>query len=620
LERFQCKDGECIPSVLLCDGRPDCKDQSDETYAECSKPEITCPSYAFRCAYGACVDGDSACNGVKNCVDNSDETLSRCNTSYNASTKCSTSQFKCNNGQCISASNVCDGTSNCTDNSDETFIQCGAIPCEQLFFRCRYGACIDGDLKCNGVTNCVDGSDEDPRLCKAPVTSTERPQPVTPPITPSWTLKPRIFCSVPPQPQNGFWKLHKSQCATGENCDTEHDVKFEPGAYLIYSCNPGYKIRGSSDVVCGLGGKWLNIPACVEIRCKNVNSASIRADCSYAGHNYISCESPKPGTVATLSCRNSYRRDTTFLSPTSVRCNENGQWDPEPMRCIPVCGVTPVNTKPLIVNGTQANIAEFPWHATLYRAERLDAPKEFTCGASIIHEKLLVTAAHCVYNDNTRSVDDPSKYYIATGNIYRDYDSPFHNNVIVKKARVKSIYVACSYTGLVGSYVADIAILEITEAFVFSSLLLPICLDFSNNMLLEAGMFGKVAGFGRTSTGPTSYILQTITLPYVSHRKCKEVSNALQTENFITIDKFCAGYTNGSSVCDGDSGGGLVFQREYLWYLKGIVSVSLGTQVVGGSRQCDSTTYSLYTAISTHISWIQNFLLALDIKRLLPTC
>lgn len=62
------------------------------------------------------------------------------------------------------------------------------------------------------------------------------------------------------------------------------------------------------------------------------------------------------------------------------------------------------------------------------------APKEFLCGATIIHERLLVTAAHCVFE--FEKLRDVSKFYILAGNIFRDYDSPFHDLRFVKKTEV----------------------------------------------------------------------------------------------------------------------------------------------------------------------------------------
>lgn len=94
------------------------------------------------------------------------------------------------------------------------------------------------------------------------------------------------------------------------------------------------------------------------------------------------------------------------------------------------------SSKTLIVNGTQPQITEFPWHASLYVTKNSTASKEFICGATIIHESLLITAAHCVYDDDNKKFYDASKYDIITGNIFREYDYPFHDIRIVKKAKV----------------------------------------------------------------------------------------------------------------------------------------------------------------------------------------
>lgn len=617
-EKFQCKNGECIQGILLCDGQADCRDKSDETTAECSKPYIVCPHTAFRCAYGACVDGDATCNGVKDCIDNSDETLLKCSMIFNTTSQCRQNEFKCKNGQCIASNNLCDGAADCSDGSDETFFQCGGTPCEQLFFRCGYGACIDGDLKCNGAIDCVDGSDEYPTTCQATATTTtQRPPPVVKPTTTTTTTyRPSSYCIAPPQPQNGAWRT-QLQCYSGMDCQNE---QFPPGAQLVYSCNSGFRIIGNPNVYCNLGGKWSSIPVCEELRCKDLNSASISAHCRHPGSDYITCSLARPNTIADLKCRNSYRVDGTLPLAKTVICNNTGQWSPEPLRCVAVCGIIPTPTTPLIVNGTLANITEFPWHATLYKAVTPNAKKEFICGGTIIQERLLVTAAHCVTENVRGTTDKASKYFIVTGNIFQDYDSLYHDRDMVVKKAVKNIYVSCDYSGISGSYTADIAILEIFEPFVFTALLQPICLDHSNDVILDAGVVGRVAGFGRTALGPSSFVLQTITVPFISRLKCREATTIHGSENSITYDKFCAGYTNGSSVCDGDSGGGLVFKWNSLWYLKGIVSVSVGTKVVGGAGQCDSSTYALYTCVTRHMSWVERFILGVESKGELPTC
>ncbi|XP_011252069.2 modular serine protease [Camponotus floridanus] len=609
---FQCRNGECISGELLCDGKVNCKDSSDETQAECTKSEILCPTYAFRCKYGACINGDNVCNGIQDCVDNSDETQPECtrNNQTSARPLCRYNEFTCTDGQCISKSNLCDGNKNCMDGSDETSVQCGSLNCPPTVFQCDYGACINGDLRCNGEIDCIDGSDETPKSCAGapPVRPTTQPvqTPRPSPSVPSGTKT----CKTPPQPQNGHWKLHRSQCSNSEqDCDISEGMNLGPGSHLIYSCNSGYEIKGSKDVSCSIEGKWLNIPRCKEIRCEPLSTASINAECTY-NNEWVSCDSPVlPGTSAKLSCRDSYQYESSTLSIRNnlVKCNENGQWVPKPIRCVPVCGIPPPNVTPLIVNGLPAyNITEFPWHATLY-LDVQGKSKEFFCGASIIQENLLITAAHCIYEENSRQVINPKKIYVATGNTFRDYESSYHNPQYVKKNQVKHIYIVCNYLGLAGNYIRDIAILELMQPFVLSSTLAPVCIDLSSDKaVLEAGATGKVWGFGRTATGESSAFLQALTVPYVPFSQCKSASQDANTQPFLTLDKFCGGYTNGSAVCDGDSGGGLVFKTNNLWYLRGIVSVSLGTISEGGTGHCNNNLYTLYTQVSYYIEWIQN--------------
>lgn len=58
---------------------------------------------------------------------------------------------------------------------------------------------------------------------------------------------------------------------------------------------------------------------------------------------------------------------------------------------------------------------------------------------------------------------------------------------------------------------------------------------------------------------------------------------------------------SGSSACEGDSGGGLVFpSRDNRYYIRGIVSVA----PKGPFESCDADEYTLYTKVSKHIDFI----------------
>lgn len=72
---------------------------------------------------------------------------------------------------------------------------------------------------------------------------------------------------------------------------------------------------------------------------------------------------------------------------------------------------------------------------------------------------------------------------------------------------------------------------------------------------------------------------------------------------------FCFIPCTGSSVCNGDSGGGMVFPRNssdgsVSWMLRGVVSLSKPK----GPNQpmCDPTNFVVFTDAAKYLDWIQN--------------
>lgn len=76
---------------------------------------------------------------------------------------------------------------------------------------------------------------------------------------------------------------------------------------------------------------------------------------------------------------------------------------------------------------------------------------------------------------------------------------------------------------------------------------MPICLDtIFKHKAIEIGGIGLVAGFGRTAQGSSSFIIQKINVPVVPSNQCTNSTD--EYLKFLTLDKFCAGYTNGNLI------------------------------------------------------------------------
>ncbi|XP_043910917.1 low-density lipoprotein receptor-related protein 2-like [Protopterus annectens] len=155
--QFQCNDGNCTASYLLCNGYNNCPDASDEDSVLCSNHQ--CEENQFQCANKHCIPRSWECDGLDDCGDNSDEDDSHC-----ATRTCKPEEFQCDNGRCIPKSWVCDVEDDCGDHSDEPYDVCTGpdYKCdEHTEFACKTNyRCISKWAVCNGNNDCLDNSDE----------------------------------------------------------------------------------------------------------------------------------------------------------------------------------------------------------------------------------------------------------------------------------------------------------------------------------------------------------------------------------------------------------------------------------------------------------------------------
>ena len=186
-DQFKCNSGQCIESAQRCDRIVDCPDRSDEN--SCGKTTrnsiancvylyfaplgIQCQSGEFSCSSGnQCVPYSLVCDGRKDCQDFSDEANCRKffqlffsrwlqkqfkfpNTKYENKTKkvwtkCPAGEFACENGPCIPMEKRCDGHVDCPESSDE--FDCRKFPLRPMPMRhVRFSLLSCPSVYCNSI-------------------------------------------------------------------------------------------------------------------------------------------------------------------------------------------------------------------------------------------------------------------------------------------------------------------------------------------------------------------------------------------------------------------------------------------------------------------------------------
>ncbi len=262
--------------------------------------------------------------------------------------------------------------------------------------------------------------------------------------------------------------------------------------------------------------------------------------------------------------------------------------------CLAICcGLLPwpsigVEVAPYIVNGSTANIANYPSFASLfYRTDTVYSPSSF-CGATIINANYVLTAAHCIYEDKNTML-----YTVIAPQL--DDESLF---LASPQVRAQAFYYRSDYVDTSAAlWPNDIAIIKTASAMSVS--------DYSswlnttyNNSYPSSGSFIAIGhGYieGNQKGGTT--LLET-TLNLVSYSSCRAYfGSAITTSQLCFSGDVTGGYQN--ATCSGDSGGP-VYWYDGANYLQ-VGLTSFGTSVCGKE---DAVVTSVFTDIYDYQNWI----------------
>lgn len=232
------------------------------------------------------------------------------------------------------------------------------------------------------------------------------------------------------------------------------------------------------------------------------------------------------------------------------------------------CG-KPVFSK--IIGGHESSIKKRPWQAGLFISKYESDGSGSGCGASIIGDRWLLSAAHCfdyIMEDNVKEgklINQYTTVFMGSGGYYgRDWD----NAQVLEAAEV---YINGDYGGG-PDYKNDVALLKLRDPISFGEGVQPICLR-TDPSWVKAGTNCIASGWGTTENqNDESYSEQLMELSVPILSTCGSGNDEKFNINYDV--QFCAGYNDGGKdTCQGDSGGPLACPNSAgAYFLEGVVS------------------------------------------------
>ncbi|XP_026275096.2 brachyurin-like [Frankliniella occidentalis] len=197
-----------------------------------------------------------------------------------------------------------------------------------------------------------------------------------------------------------------------------------------------------------------------------------------------------------------------------------------------------------IINGSNATVGQFPWMLGVF----IDLT--FFCGGSIIGERWVLTAGHCV--------DGGKAFEITAGTLMKTGGTEATRQV--RTATAASAYRHPDYNSQFVDN--DIGVIQVEKPFIWNENVVPVRLpSYSMALDMMVGKRATISGWGKTSDdifneGPPNLLYANLQIADGSI--CFGHYGTTWIPNKICI----ATKDEGKSTCQGDSGGPLVIKED----------------------------------------------------------
>jgi len=238
-----------------------------------------------------------------------------------------------------------------------------------------------------------------------------------------------------------------------------------------------------------------------------------------------------------------------------------------------------------IIGGSETEVNEYPWMVVFANKA---ADNQGGCGATLISDTWVVTAAHCFFDESGDRQIFEADLSLVIGLHDRTVDTDEFRQVL----EASEIILHPGYTW--DSSANDIALVKLTSGVDLNTYS-PACLPEQGQDF--AGQRGWVYGWGVTNYGDTAEDfpekLLEVEVPIVSDEICQEALLGLAT---ILPGMLCAGGVANEDACGGDSGGPLTVDVGGSHTLAGAVSFGASCGREG--------LYGVYAEVGDYRNWI----------------
>ncbi|XP_012272591.1 chymotrypsin-2-like [Orussus abietinus] len=218
---------------------------------------------------------------------------------------------------------------------------------------------------------------------------------------------------------------------------------------------------------------------------------------------------------------------------------------------------------PRIVGGSDAPDGKYPHQVSLKRNGR------HLCGGSILNNRWILTAAHCLVAASGRTLN-----VVVGTNLLSEDGEVYQSDYIVRHEKYDPSLIR-----------NDIGLIHVNKDIVYNEKVQPIALPSSNFEDPEHPVL--LSGWGTTIlNGQVPNTLQEISLNVIPLQKCRNIHWQVTETNICTFTK------SGEGACHGDSGGALVAGNEQV----GIVS---------WGYPCARGYPDVFTRVYTYLDWIK---------------